>query len=242
MKRALLPLLLAGLPAQAQLAPADLAQAKAVPTVGLRLPGALAFRDARDGRLRRLGDVVAGRPALLVFADFTCKHICGPGLMLTGAALARTGLAPGSYALVVIGLDPRDPAEAARATLARVPRATVLSGDAATVRAATRRLGYRYAFDSATDQFAHDASLYVFGRDGRLATLLPELGVTPAALEAALAGKPEPAGVFDRVAHLCYGFAAAHGRYGQAIVTALQLLSAAGLIAAGAWFLRRRSA
>ena len=240
-----LPLLLGALPTEAQLAPDVLARAKAAPPSGTQLPAQLTFRDARDGSARRLDDVARGRPTVLVFADFTCRHVCGPGLSLASAALRRTGLAAGSYALVVVGLDPRDDAASARATLSRVgsvPNAVVLSGSAAAVTAATRRLGYGYAYDAATDQFAHDASLYVFGADGKLVSLLPELGITSLTLTAALTGRPEPDGVFARVARLCYGFAAAHGRYGQAVVTGVQLLSAALLIGAGAWFLRRRRA
>lgn len=237
MIRRALPLLLLGTPAGAQLAPNDLARAKAVPVAGTQLPAKLEFRDAADGRVRRLGEVVGGRAAVVVFADFTCRHICGPGLALTGAALKRTGMKPGSYALVVIGLDPKDDAASARAVLARTPGATVLSGDA--VAAAARRLGYGYVYDATSDQFAHDASLYVFGANGKLTTVLPELGVTPAALMAALAGRPEPEGMVARVARVCYGFAAAHGRYGGAIVAGLQLASAALLIAGGTWFLTR---
>ncbi len=48
-------------------------------------------------------------PAVVIFADYTCRTLCGPILEFTAAGLGKTGLQPGiDYRLVVIGLDPRD--------------------------------------------------------------------------------------------------------------------------------------
>ena len=133
----------------------------------------------------------------------------------------------------MIGIDPRDtPADARRLLAATAPpaiarSAAVLTGDAASIRSATAALGYGFVQDVANDQFAHDAVVYVFAGDGRMTALLPELGLRPAALRAALA-RPEPAapGFAERVAHLCYGLASAHGRFDRPVAWALQALSA----------------
>lgn len=227
-----------------------LAAAVARPAAGTRLPGALSFARA-DGDRVMLAQVAAGRPLVLVLADYTCRHVCAPGLALTAAALANTGLAPGrDYRLAVVGLDPRDGPAAARAMAARIgatpalARATVvLLGDPIATPRLARTLGYGYAYDASADQFAHDASLYVFASDGRLAAVLPELGLAPAALKAAIGGSaPPPESFGARVAHLCYGLAAAHGRYAGPVVAALQALSLALVAGGGWWFWRRRRA
>lgn len=235
--------LLALLPdaAGAALSERDLAQAVARPPAGAVLPAKLAFTDG-NGRRVTLGSVAAGRPSVLIFADYTCRHICSPGLALTAQALGATGLTPGrDYALTVIGIDPRDTAADARHLLAGAApaaiarTATLLTGDAATVAAATRALGYGFVHDPANDQFAHDAMLYVFAADGRMTALLPEMGLRAPALRAALAA-PAPAateGFADRVAHLCYGFATAHGRFDRPVAWALRTVTAllvAGLV------------
>lgn len=250
MRRALLLLgasLLAA-PAGAALSERDLARAAARPAAGARLPAAVPFAD-EHGRRTDLGRVADGRPLVLVFADYTCRHVCSPGLALTAGALHDTGLAAGKdYRLAVVGFDPRDTtadARRMRAQLAPTPvvarATTVLSGDAAAIAGATRALGYGYRYDRINDQFAHDAVVYVFAGDGRLAALLPELGLAPAALKSALTGAASPAESFAaRVAHLCYGFAAAHGRFGRPIVLGLQALSLLLLGVAGALLLRRR--
>lgn len=243
-----LALLLAAAAPHGGLTAQTLATAVARPPADARLPAALRFVDP-TGRSVRLGSVGAERPLVLLFADFTCRHLCGPGFTLTAGALHDAGLRSGDYRLAVIGLDPRDgAADAARfvrqAHLDRdiAAATTVLRGDAATVDAATSALGYGHVYDPATDQFAHDAAVYVFAPDGHLAALLPELALRPAAVRAAVQGAAttRPASFGERVAHLCYGFAALTGKYDGAAVTALRGTTALALLAGGALLLRRR--
>lgn len=229
-------------PAAAQLSPAQLAEATARPPADAQLPAMLAFADVAGARVT-LGQVAAGRPLVLLFADYTCRHICGPGLALTAGALADSGLAPSDYALAVVGLDPRDGIAAARAFAQKngAREARVLVGTPATVAAAEHALGYHAVYDAGADQWAHDASVYVFARDGRLTALLPELGLRPEPLRAAIAGAAQPPSLGDRIAHLCYGLAAAHGRFARPIVLGLQALAALTLVALGTVLIRRRS-
>ena len=246
----LLALALIPAPAAATLSEGDLARAVARPPASASLPARLVFTD-QWGQRTTLGAVAQGRPLVLIFADFTCRHVCAPGLTIASGALAATGLVPGrDYGLAVVGIDPRDTGADARhlaggiapASLARAT--TLLAGDAASVRAATRDLGYGYVYDADNDQFAHDAAVYVFGSDGRLASLLPELALQPTVLKAALRGGTPPVheSYVQRVAHLCYGFAAAHGRFGRPVVIGLQALSLLLLAATALLFWRRRTA
>ena len=243
MKR-LFPLSLAltlAAPVIAQLNERDLATAAARPPAGARLPADLPFTTA-DGRRVTLGQVAGGRPLVLLFADYTCPHICGPGLVMTASALRRSGAS--GYRFAVIGLDPRDTAEDARRFAGEtLPRPVLLMGAPESVERAAQALGYGYVRDPAAGQYAHDASLYVFAADGRLTALLPELALRPPALAAALSGQGAPKGWTSRVARLCYGFGSAHGRYGRVAFIALQIatvLTVAGL--ALALWRRRRAA
>ena len=96
-------------------------------------------RQAADARPTPIGGV----PAVVIFADYTCRTLCGPILEFAAAALAKTGLQPGAdYRLVVIGLDPKDGLETARAMRAAhidrgnpiVRAAVFLSGNEAAIR------------------------------------------------------------------------------------------------------------
>jgi len=234
-------------PAAARLSPAQLAEAGAHPPPDATLPAKLAFTDQRNERVT-LGQIANGKPLVLLFVDYTCKHICGPGLTLSAKALADSGLTIGrDYNFVLVGMDPRDGLDQARmmqhmrlSALPRMERASwFLVGDKADVAAATRALGYGYVYDPSTDQFAHDASLYVFAADGHVASVLPELALTPDMARAAIrnsgSARPKP-NILVQAARLCYGFAAAHGVYGKPIAVALQAMGILLIGAFAAWF------
>src|SRR4051794_19042732 len=46
-----------------------------------------------DGRSRTLKDIIA-HPTVLVFADYTCRTLCGPILAFVASALEQSGLRP----------------------------------------------------------------------------------------------------------------------------------------------------
>ena len=67
-----------------------------------------------------LSDAIGGVPAFVVFADYTCRTLCGPIVEFAAAGLGKTGLRPGAdYRLLVIGIDPRDGLDTARAMRAQ---------------------------------------------------------------------------------------------------------------------------
>src|SRR5205085_11659493 len=110
------------------------------------------------------------------------------------AGLATTGLTPGKdFRLVVVGLDPRDSMDDARAmkraqlgdsTLAA--GSTFLLANEDVVRQVAGGVGYRYAFDSVNDQFADPAEVFVLASDGRVARILSALGLGATDLRLAL--------------------------------------------------------
>jgi protein SCO1 len=86
----------------------QIGQVALAPPPGARVPAALVFKTL-EGRSLTLGDAIAGRPTLLLPADFTCSEICGPALSIAASALDQTGLEAGrDYSLVVVGIDARD--------------------------------------------------------------------------------------------------------------------------------------
>ncbi len=127
------------------------------PPPNAQAPTALELID-EDGVPRTLADVMAGRPTLLILADYTCKSLCGPVLGLAAHALEQSGLQPGTdYRVVAIGLDPNDrPADARAMKRAQVgegtglARATAfLTADAEALTQIEASLGYRSAYDFA---------------------------------------------------------------------------------------------
>jgi protein SCO1/2 len=226
-------------PASAALTPAQLADVGATPPAGAALPVGSSFID-QSGRPYRLS--LGATPTVLLFADFSCRHICGPGVTLTAGALHDAGLKPGvDYRMIVIGMDQDGPllarrlaAERLKGLPAEAAGVKLLTGTPATVAGAEQALGYHAVYDAAADQFAHDAAIYVFSPGGRLSSLLPETASTAAQLKAAVVGARQDVafiptapksdtGFIGRVSAICYGLTSAHGVYAGPIVLGLRI-------------------
>jgi protein SCO1 len=152
-----------GASAHAGITQAVLDDAAVEPRPDAALPLGLRFLD-ESAQPRTLSDLLAGKPAILVFADYSCRKLCTV-LTFVQAGLGRSGLAAGAdYGLIVIGLDPKDDPESARVMKAtRIGSGTLLvllTGEQAAIRAATAARGYGYAYDAEHDQFAHPATAF----------------------------------------------------------------------------------
>lgn len=221
------------------------------PSPGATLPLTLEFRDDA-GRDWSLANAIAGLPAVLIFADYTCHTLCGPILDFTRAALQQSRLRPGAdYRLIVIGIDPKDGLDAARAMkssrlddggpIART--ALFLTGTTSAIAKATSALGYHFAYDAEHDQFAHPAAAFVLTRDGKVTRVLSGLGLSGADLRLALvdAGHGQVGTLLDRFRLLCYGYDPARGIYTARIGRLLEISGALTVIAlaAGVFLMHR---
>jgi protein SCO1 len=254
----LLLLIAGGAGSQAGVTQAVLDGLAVEPPSDAAVPLGLRFAD-ESGQPRTLGDALAGKPAILVFADYTCRTLCGPILTFVAAGLERSGLAAGAdYGLIVIGLDPKARLESVRTAKAtRVGSGTalagatiMLTGEEATISAATATLGYRYVYDAEHDQFAHPAVAFAVNPAGRVTRVLSALTLDGAGLRLALveAGEGHVGSLGDRLRLLCYGFDPVRGVYTQKIMLWLELAAIFTLFAmAGAMVVmnakaRRRAA
>jgi len=206
--------------------------------VGARVPAALAFTDSTGARVA-LGDLFDGRrPVVLVLAYARCQMLCSVVLRGVAEAIARGRGVPGSdYVPVVVSLDPREtPAVAAHRQdklLAEIgfagerARWPYLVGDDASIHELAAALGFRYAWDPDTQQYAHPAVVFVLAPDGRIAEYVR--GVTFAGLDDAIdrarAGQLTPSAARDILS--CFHFDPATRRYGRQMHLFLQLGAAA---------------
>jgi protein SCO1 len=229
-------------PAQAlaNFTPAQLASISASPPPNAVLPLALSFED-ESGHSITIKDAIGGVPAVVIFADYTCRTLCGPIVEFTAAGLAKTGLRPGiDYRLVVIGINPRDGVDTARAMRTAhidpdnpLGRAAVfLSGGAAAIHAATQAVGLHYAYDPAHDQYAHPAAAYVVDSAGCVRRVLSPIGLDGGDLRLAIidTGRGTVGSFADQLHLLCYGFDPAQGIYTERITTMLAYAAGATLV------------
>ncbi|MRG92186.1 SCO family protein [Polyangium spumosum] len=175
------------------------------------------------------GELLAGDvPVILVLAYYRCPMLCP--LLLTGVAkgLEEAGYTPGQdYRLVTVSIDPEDTetdAAKRRDALAHKLGASpgslrFLVGTAEATRAVADAVGFRYGYDSSTDQYAHPAVVTVLAPDGRISRYL--YGLEPSSRDLRLAIVEAAAGkvgtIVDRVLVTCYRYDPATRRYGPYI-------------------------
>jgi protein SCO1 len=239
--------------ARAHLTPANGAQrAGFEQRLSAQIPPALAFRDEAN-RDVRLGDYFGAKPIVLVFAWYGCTTLCPTVVGNVADALDRSGLAHGSYQVLVASFDPRDaPADALRMKRRYLARANVdagawhlLTGTGVQIAALTHAAGFRYAYDDDTHQYAHPAGIVLLTPQGTIARYFFGFDFTPAALRDAVgaASLDEIGSPVERLLLVCFHFAPA-GRYSGLVLQALRIASVALLVAGLALFIaiRRRTA
>jgi protein SCO1/2 len=239
--------------AHAHLTPADGAQRAGFDQrLSAQIPPALAFRDEAD-RGVRFGDYLGATPIVLVFAWYGCTTLCPTVVGNVAAALARSGLAPGSYRVLVASIDPRDaPADALRMKRRYLEHANadagawhLLTGSGEQIAALTHAAGFRYAYDDETHQYAHPAGVVLLTPQGTIARYFFGFDFTPAALHDAVeaAAADEIGSPVERLLLVCFHFAPS-GKYSALVLQALRMASVALLVAGLALFIaiRRRTA
>lgn len=254
-RRALLALLVAPLfAARLDLAAAQPAPPPAVAAVALdekpgsRVPLELGFTEA-GGRRVRLGDYFDGRrPVYLILAYARCPMLCN--LVLRGAARAVGALgrsAGADFRVVTVSIDPQEETAAAAVRRAAIldligwsghpERWPYLVGTEHAVRALADSIGFRYAWDPRSQQYAHPAVTTVLTPDGRVSRYLRGIEFAPAELRAALdtarAGQVAPAAIGEAVLR-CFRFDPAHRLYRDRIERFLQIGAAAVACSLGA--------
>ncbi|AKT42138.1 SCO family protein [Chondromyces crocatus] len=204
------------------------------------------------GRTTRLGDHLSdGRPLVLVLAYYRCPALCSMVLRGLVDGLQRLSFRPGEdYRLLTVSFDPRDqPTSAAKkrdgvvAELARgrgaatVPPDTwpFLVGEESEVRALASDLGFQFAYDPATDQYAHPAAVFVLTPEGKISRYLYGADYPARDLRLALleASEGRVGSIVDRVIMTCYRYDPATRRYGPYITGFFRLGSVGILLSVG---------
>jgi protein SCO1/2 len=220
--------------------------------LGQQLPVNLALRD-ETGAAVRLGDLLHGRPAVLVFAYYHCPMLCTLVLEGVASAMKPLAFAPGKeLEVIVVSIDPRETSAQAAETksriVARYGRPETAAGwhfttaEPAVVAALTRAAGFRYRYLPERDEYAHAAGLVVLTPEGRIARYLFGLEFPPRDLRLALveAAEGEIGSVVDQVLLYCFHYDPATGRYSATVMNVVRLAGIATVLALAAFVLLAR--
>src|SRR5216684_2271258 len=162
-----------------------------------QLPMDLMLRD-ETGRVVRLGQYFNhGKPVLLNFMYYRCPMLCP--MVMDGVTSALTELRfdiGKEFDVVPVSMDPRDtPEQAAMKKDMYVKRYGrfgaangwhFLTGPESAIRRLTNTVGFYYAYDPKTDQFAHATALIAVTSQGRISRYLYGFEYKPRDLRLAL--------------------------------------------------------
>jgi len=217
--------------------------------LGEQVPLDLVFRD-ESGRDVPLRSLFRGKPVVLSLVYYECPMLCTLTLNGLQSALSVLSFDVGrEFDVVTVSFEPKEtPALAAaskKAYLARYRRPGAaegwhfLTGGAEAIGALTGAVGFRYAWDAETRQYAHPAGLVVLTPEGRIARYMYGMEYAPRDLRLALveASQRRIGNPVDAVLLYCYQYDPMRGRYAASIMRLVRLGGILTVLALGGFIL-----
>lgn len=193
-----------------------------------KIPLDLIVRD-ENGQVVRLGQYFnQGRPVLLNFVYYNCPMLCPMVLEGTTTSLTHLKFDIGKeFDVVTVSIDPRDTAKRAAELkdkyirhYGRLEAAKgwhFLTAHETAIKKLTDAVGFKFEYDSRTDQFAHGAALFVLTPDGRTSRYFYGFEYKPRDLRLAIveASEGKIGNAVDELLLLCFHYDPATGKYSR---------------------------
>jgi protein SCO1/2 len=199
-----------------------------------QIPLDLSFRD-ESGNAVKLGDYFHTKPVILSLVYYRCPMLCTQvlnGMLETFRVMSFT--AGQEFEIVTVSIDPDETwdlaSEKKSQYVEEYGREGVgkgwhfLTGDEASIRQLAQAVGFRYAYDPKSKQFAHGAGIMVATPQGKLARYLYGIEYGAKDLRFALmeAAQERIGSPVDRILLLCYHYDPTTGKYGIVVANLLK--------------------
>lgn len=205
----------------------------------------LAFRD-ESGKSVRLRDYARDRPVVLSLAYYGCPMLCGLALQGLASSLKPLSFEPGrEFEVVTVSFDPRETPEMARQAKssaveiygrsAAVSGWHFLTGDQEAIRRLTDAVGFRFAWDEESRQYAHATGIVLLTPEGRISRYLFGIEYAPKDLRWGLIESADGriGSLADRLLLLCYRYDPHTGRYSAVAMNAVRTGAVLGVLGLG---------
>jgi len=241
----------------------ELATAAAVLPPGLRnvsleqrlnqqVPLNLTFRDD-SGREMPLSSYFGGKPVILAMVYYQCPMLCTQILNGLAISLRAMSLESGrDFEVVAVSIDPTEtPDLAARKKteyLRRYAKSSTgwhfLTGAEPQIHQLAEAVGFRYAYDPRTKQYAHASAIMVLTPEGRLSRYFYGIEYAPRDLRLGLveASQGRIGSPVDQVLLYCYHYDPTTGKYSAIVMNIIRLAGAFTIVIFGSllvWMWRR---
>ncbi|HWR14313.1 MAG TPA: SCO family protein [Terriglobales bacterium] len=214
-----------------------------------QLPLDLKFRD-EIGREVKLGDYFGKKPVVLSMVYYECPMLCGEVLNGEASVFSTLKFDIGKeFDVLTVSFDPTEGPELARGKkrtyVERYGRDGAekgwhfLTGPQESIAALTDAVGFKYAWDDQTKQFAHAAAIMVITPEGKIAQYFYGVEYSPKDLRFGIvqASEHKVGNIVDQVLLYCYHYDPRTGKYGAVISRVLQLAGAFTLVVLGGFLI-----
>jgi protein SCO1 len=215
-----------------------------------QIPLGLTFRD-ENGKTVELRQYFGQKPVILSLVYFTCPMLCTQVLNGLNRSLKLQSLDVGKdFSVLTVSIDPSDTVTLAAAKhelysgiYGRPGGAEgwhFLTGEESQIKSLADAVGFRYAYDAESKQFAHASCIIVLTPDGKISRYLygityPHLDLRLALTEASDGKIGEP--VENAILLYCYHYDPNTGKYGLLISHVIQAAGGLTVLAIGTMLL-----
>jgi protein SCO1/2 len=214
-----------------------------------QIPLDLTFRDESD-RPVRLREYLGEKPVILAMVYYECPMLCTEVLNGLLASMKNMPLDVGKqFNVVTVSFNPRENSGLA-ANKKRVyvglygrPGASegwhFLTGDEPQIQALARAVGFHYAYDPASGQYAHATAIMVLTPQGRISRYFygidyPSRDLRLSLVEASGGKIGSPA---DKILLYCYHYDPTTGKYGLVIANVMRMAGLVTMLILGTFLL-----
>lgn len=203
------------------------------------IPLGLTFRD-EEGKPVELRQFFGHGPVILTLVYYNCPMLCTQVLNALNRSLKEISLDVGKqFTVITLSIDPTERPVLAAAkhelytgTYGRPGGAEgwhFLTGDEANIKPLAAAVGFRYAYDPDSHQFAHASGIFVLTPEGKLSRYFYGIQYPPRDLRLGLveASAGKIGSPVDQLLLFCYHYDPHTGKYGLLIS---RIVRAAGLL------------
>jgi protein SCO1/2 len=214
-----------------------------------QIPLDLKFRDEM-GREVKLGDYFGKKPVVLSMVYYECPMLCGEVLNGEASVFSTLKFEIGKeYDVVTVSFDPTEGPDLARSKkrvyVERYGRPGgdegwhFLTGSPESIKALTNAVGFNYAWDEQTKQFAHAAAIMVVKPDGKIAQYFYGVEYSPKDLRFGIvqASQGKVGTIVDQVLLYCYHYDPRTGKYGAVVSRVLKVAGVITLLILGGFLI-----
>lgn len=218
--------------------------------LGTQLPLELEFRTS-TGERRTLDSLIGRRPVVFAFVYYECPMLCT--MVLNGMLRMMNVLkfdVGREYDVITLSIDPRETevlaAEKKKVYLDRYRRSGAvdnwhfLVGDEESITKLSSALGYDYAYDETTDQYAHGSAIMVITPDGKVSKYFYGIDYSPVDVRLALieASEERIGSITDAILLSCFQYNPLDGKYSLVVMGVVRIagiLTVLGILAFIVW-------